>query len=53
VKVDKPRPILQITGTRAFEIINISQIKALCAIVRDPEREREYIIERDTACIGR
>ena len=52
VKVDKPRPILQITGTRAFEIINISQIKALCAIVRDPEREREYIIERDTACIG-
>ena len=52
MKVDKLRPILQITGTRAFEIINISQIKALCAIVRDPEREREYIIERDTVCIG-
>ena len=46
VKVDKPRPILQVTRTRAFEIINISQIK-------DPDRKREYIIERDTACIGR
>ena len=52
MKVDKLRLILQITETRAFKIINISQIKALCTLVRDPEMKREYIIERDTACIG-
>ena len=50
-KVQRVGHFYQVTGTTAFEVIHIRQIRALVGLINDVSEQKEYLIERDSAIL--